>query len=77
MSQGCASGDVRLLTPAELDALRDEMQRDGEWAREELARRRACDETPTNPASRRSSRSRSRGALMIQPRRTTSADGTC
>lgn len=37
MSQGCASGDVRLLTPAELDALRDEMQRDGEWAREELA----------------------------------------
>lgn len=42
MSQGCASGDVRLLTPAELDALRDEMQRDGEWAREELARRRAA-----------------------------------
>ncbi|EHU9812067.1 hypothetical protein KZ555_003984 [Escherichia coli] len=36
MSQGCASGDVRLLT------LRDEMQRDGEWAREELARRRAA-----------------------------------
>ena len=33
MSQGCASGDVRLLTPAELDALRGEMQRDGEWAR--------------------------------------------
>ncbi|URR10731.1 MULTISPECIES: hypothetical protein [Enterobacteriaceae] len=42
MSQGCASGGVRLLTPAELDALRDEMQRDGEWAREELARRRAA-----------------------------------
>ena len=42
MSQGCASGDVRLLTPAELDALRDEMQRDGEWAREELARRRVA-----------------------------------
>ena len=42
MSQGCASGDVRLLTPAELDALRDEMQRDGEWAREELARRLAA-----------------------------------
>lgn len=42
MSQGCASGDVRLLTPAELDTLRDEMQRDGEWAREELARRRAA-----------------------------------
>lgn len=42
MSQGCASGDVRLLTPAELDALRDEMQRDGEWAREELACRRAA-----------------------------------
>ena len=42
MSQGCASGDVRLLTPAELDALRDEMQRDREWAREELARRRAA-----------------------------------
>ncbi|HED3124476.1 TPA: hypothetical protein R4046_004823 [Escherichia coli] len=42
MSQGCAPGDVRLLTPAELDALRDEMQRDGEWAREELARRRAA-----------------------------------
>lgn len=42
MSQGCASGDVRLLTPAELDALRDEMQRDAEWAREELARRRAA-----------------------------------
>lgn len=42
MSQGCASGDVRLLTPAELDALRDEMQRDGEWASEELARRRAA-----------------------------------
>lgn len=42
MSQGCASGDVRLLTPAELDALRDEMQRDGEWAREELTRRRAA-----------------------------------
>ncbi len=43
MSQGCASGDVRLLTPAELDALRGEMQRDGEWAREELARRRAAE----------------------------------
>ena len=42
MSQGCAPGDVRLLTPAELDALRAEMQRDGEWAREELARRRAA-----------------------------------
>lgn len=42
MSQGCAPGDVRLLTPAELDTLRDEMQRDGEWAREELARRRAA-----------------------------------
>jgi hypothetical protein len=42
MSQGCASGGVRLLTPAELDALRDEMQRDDEWAREELARRRAA-----------------------------------
>ena len=42
MSQGCASGDVRLLTPAELDALRDEMQRDREWARVELARRRAA-----------------------------------
>lgn len=42
MSQGCASGDVRLLTSAELDALRDEMQRDGEWACEELARRRAA-----------------------------------
>lgn len=41
MSQGCASGGVR-LTPAELDALRDEIQRDGEWAREELARRRAA-----------------------------------
>ncbi|MGU5637988.1 hypothetical protein ACV1DV_20935 [Aeromonas veronii] len=37
MSQGCASGGVRLLTPAELDALRDEMQRDGEWAREAQA----------------------------------------
>ncbi|WP_182951803.1 hypothetical protein [Aeromonas sp. WP2-W18-CRE-05] len=33
---------MRLLIPAELDALRDEMQRDGEWAREELARRRAA-----------------------------------
>lgn len=44
MSQGCASGDVRLLTLAELDALRDEMQRDGEWAREELARRRDLSE---------------------------------
>ncbi|MDG3638055.1 hypothetical protein L5B73_27775 [Pseudomonas aeruginosa] len=33
---------MRLLTPAELDALRDEMQRDAEWAREELARRRAA-----------------------------------
>ena len=29
MSQGCASGDVRLLTPAELDALRDEEGRPG------------------------------------------------
>lgn len=42
MSQGHVPGGVRLLTPAELDALLDEMQRDGEWAREELARCRAA-----------------------------------
>ncbi len=40
MSQGCASGDVRLLTLAELDALRGEMQRDRECPREVQARRR-------------------------------------